>query len=389
MTGQADSAADRKPFVGAIYPEDLPPLLPESTARNWLHRNQVRAYGWADGGFTYSSSGYGQLAPAPIPNRFGNQFLVNGIWLIVDRPTAKRGWSWGFRSDFYAGADAALLRPMNSFGPGSTHFGTDFRQAYIALHTPGVNHRGIDWSLGRQNVPTGYETLMGPYRPMYSETHFWIRYEVGSTSALATLHPTAKLDVIGGVVLGYNTVFELRGRSPSYVGRVLYRPTGEKTTQFIATVYTGPQPFAATAGHVGTWQTLGEVQVRQTWTPRIFQVLQAHYAADVGDPAIGNRNASTQGAFAITAFKVDPKLYINTRLEWFSDPHGVRSGHAGSYGAATLGINYLPLSFVNFRPEIRGDFAGDQAFTASRGRGPVSNQLTVGFDVIFKFDVLK
>jgi hypothetical protein len=237
-------------------------------------------------------------------------------------------------------------------------------------------------------VPTGYETLMGPYRPNYSASYFWIKYEVGSTSALATIHPTEKLDLIGGVVMGYNTVFELRGRSPSYVTRALYRPHFDKYTQLIATVYTGPEPFAVTAGHLGTWQTLAELQARHVWTPRIGQVAQVHYAADVRDPTT-KRVSPTQGAYLLTAFRVNPKLFINTREEWFSDPHGVRNETPGTYSEATLGLNVMPVAWLNFRPEVRGDFAGQRSFAASLGGPPTRNQLTVAFDLIVKFDAFR
>jgi hypothetical protein len=388
LEGRSDSADDREPFFNVNFPEQLSPLLPDGTARDWLHKNRLRLYGWLEGGYTYASTGNGLLTDAPTPNRFGNKFLLNGAWLIVDKVPLNEGWSWGFRADFYAGSDAALLRPLGSFGPTSTHMGTDFRQAYFSLHTPGINSHGIDWTLGRQNVPTGYETLMAPYRPLYSESYFWIKYEVGSTSALATIHPTAKLDLIGGVVMGYNTVFELRGRSPSYVTRALYRPHFDKYTQLIATVYTGPEPVAVTAGHLGTWQTVAELQARHVWTPRIAQVAQVHYATDVHDPTT-KRVSATQGAYLVTAFKIDPKLYLRARGEWFSDPHGVRNETPGTYSEATAGINYMPVSWLNFRPEIRGDFAGQRSFAASLGGPARRNQLTVAFDLIVKFDAFR
>jgi hypothetical protein len=103
LSGRPDSASDRKPFVSIIYPETLPPLLPDSRMRDWLHRNRVRMYGWVDGGFTYASTGYGLLTDATTPNRFGNEFLLNGAWLITERLASKERWSWGFRTDFYAG----------------------------------------------------------------------------------------------------------------------------------------------------------------------------------------------------------------------------------------------------------------------------------------------
>ena len=386
LTGRADSISDRRSFVSGNFPEELPPLLAPNEVTEWLLKAGIRSYGWIDGGFTYSSTGYGLLGPAPTPNRFGQQFLLNGAWLITELKPEPKRWSIGFRADFYAGSDAALLRPLNSFGPGGTHFGTDFRQAYVSLHTPGVGVRGIDWTIGRQNVPTGFETLMGPYRPMYSETYFWIKYEVGSTSAIATVHPTSKLDILGGVVLGYNTVFELRGRAPSYIARAMYRPTGRKTTQILVTAYTGPEPFATTAGHVGTWQTLGELQLRHTWSERIYQVAQVHYSADIGDPAIGGRNASTQGAFVLTAYRWTKDLYAGLRTEWFDDPHGIRTGKPGSFGAATLGLNFMPIRSLNFRPEVRGDFASQPSFTSAEQTTPRRNQLSVAFDLIWKFN---
>ncbi len=385
LTGHADSASDRQPFVSGMFPEELPPLLAETDATRWLHRNRLRFYGWLDGGFTYSSLGNGLLTGAPTPNRFGDEFMFNAGWLIVERPALKEGWSWGFRADFYAGADAALLRPQNSFGPQGTHVGTDFRQAYLSLHTPGINTRGVDWTVGRQNVPIGFETLMGPYRPIYSESYFWIKYEVGSTGALATIHPTANLDLLGGVVLGYNTVFELRGRAPCYIARALYRPALNKETQLIATVFTGPQPAAVTTGHLGTWQTVAELQARRLWASRVAQVLQVSYSADVADPTI-HRVSATQGAYLLTAFKISPKLYINTRGEWFSDPHGIRNESPGTYSEATLGLNVIPVRWLNLRPEVRGDFAGQKGYSASVGGPARRNQLTVSFDLLLKFD---
>ncbi len=386
LTGQQDSASDRRPFATQAAPEVLKPLLPESDATRWLHRNRLRLYGWTEGGYSYTNAGDGLLAIAPTPNRFSNEFLLNGAWLILDRSTTKKPWSWGFRTDFYAGSDAALLRPLNSFGPQGNHLGTDFRQAYFSLHTPGLNKRGIDWNLGRQNAPIGFDTLMAPYRPMYSLGYFWIKYEVGSTAALATIHPTEKLDMVLGTFMGYNTVFVLRGRAPVYVARALYRPFLNKDTQLIATVFSGPQPAGTTAGHLGSWQTVSELEARRRWTPRLGQLFQVHYAADVRDPAT-QRVSPTQGAFVLTAIRLNPKLFLNLRQEWFSDPHGIRNITPGTYSEADIGVNVQPVPWLNFRPGLRGDFAGQRSFTSSLGGAPRRNQLTVAFDLVVKFSV--
>jgi len=97
--------------VPSANPEDLTPVFRENAATHWLADKRIRAYGWVNGGYSESSSGYGLLNVAPSPTRFGDEFLLNGAWLIVDRPVDPAHRSWGFRADFYGGSDAALLRP--------------------------------------------------------------------------------------------------------------------------------------------------------------------------------------------------------------------------------------------------------------------------------------
>jgi hypothetical protein len=66
LSGRADSASDRKPFISVVFAEALPPLLPDGRMQDWLHRNRVRMYGWLDGGFTYASTGYGLYNSQPL-----------------------------------------------------------------------------------------------------------------------------------------------------------------------------------------------------------------------------------------------------------------------------------------------------------------------------------
>jgi len=60
------------------------------------------------------------------PSASANEALFNGAWLITERQLAHEGWSRGFRSNFYTGADAAMLRPLNGFGPEEVHLETTF-----------------------------------------------------------------------------------------------------------------------------------------------------------------------------------------------------------------------------------------------------------------------
>jgi hypothetical protein len=329
------------------------------------------------------------LNVAPEPTRFGNEFLLNGAWMIVERPPDTKTWSWGFRSDFYGGSDAALLRPLNNFGPQGKHMGTDFRQLFISAHLPVLTAKGVDLQLGRQNMPLGYETLMAPYRPLYSQTYFWINFQVVATAAVATLHPTNSIDLLGGALIGYNTVFEMRGRAPDYITRITYRPGNSTRTTFLGSVFAGPKPAPIAAGHTDSWQTIAEAEARRAWTPRFSQVFQANSSWASKDQKNQGGTSATHGASSIATYHLDKQLDVNLRGEWFYDVHGVHTGVAGQFGETTLGLGVMPARWITFRPEVRGDFSGQPSF------GPVSaavhsrNQLSAAFDVIFKYSAIR
>lgn len=385
MIGRDDSGSDRKPFIGSLFPEEQTPLLSDSLpAVDWAVKHRICAFGWLDGGLTSASNTTGQAAEAPTPDRFSDQAMLNAAWLTVERGTAEEEWSWGFRSDFYAGSDAALLRPLNFFGPEGPRWGTDFRQAYLMLHTPIFFSRGIDWTIGRINLPTGAETGLAPYQQLYSRAYFWIHDETGGTALLATLHINPTLDLVSGIVAGYSTYFELRGRAPSYIGRVLYHPGADAKDQLIATIYSGPKPLAAVSGHVGTWQTLAELQFRRVWSPRLTQIFQAHDSVDAEDPQNASRSSVTRGAFVLTAYKINRSAALHSRLEWFTDPNGVRTAIPGTYGEATLGVTLAPAPWLEARPEVRGDFAGQASFGSVDSTIRHRNQFSFAVELVAK-----
>ena len=383
MTGRDDSGADRKTFTLGIYPEDQRPLLGSGSVSDWARKHRIRSFGWLDGGFTSVSNASGLVAEAPTPNRFSDQFMLDAAWLVVEKSTTKT-FSWGFRVDFYAGSDAALLRSLNHFGPDSKRWGTEFRQAYFKLHTPILFREGIDWTAGKINIPTGVETTLSPYNQLYSRGYFWTHDGSSGTALFATAHTNPQVDVVLGTTMGYNTSFILRGRAPSYLARVLYHPATERKQQFIATVYSGPKPLAAQANHVGTWQTLVELQAREVWTPRFNQAFDVGYFSDPGDPANGRHNSGSRTAFVLTSYELNRIVALHTRLEWFDDPHGSRAAIPGTYGEATVGITVHPKPWFEFRPEIRGDFSGQHSFGEVDSTLRHRNQLSAGVELLLK-----
>ena len=75
-----------------------------------------------------------------------------------------------------------------------------------------------------------------------------------TTGAIATNNVNPRRDVIGGVTLGVNLLYDFRAYG-------LYYLDSNNRTKLVGTFYTGPQPIAAAKGHIGKWQTEVELQL--------------------------------------------------------------------------------------------------------------------------------
>lgn len=374
------------PAAGPTPPEDLRllrSLLPDHPGVSRLADERYRLFGWLNMGYTTSSSGSGPLSVQPRENRFGNEFLLNQLAVVVERGLDPDALSFGFRSELYAGADAALLHPLGGIPADNPRFGLDFRQLYASAHLPVLTEGGVDLKVGRQYTLIGYESAMAPYRPFYSNSYQWFYSQDGAFTGLtANWHVTKQLDVISGLTLGANTFFTLRGDAPCYIGQVNYWLQEEKRTQLSGTVLTGPGAvFGATPELTNQMTTVVELRALHHWSRFFTQIVQA----DMGwADTPGGGTAAWYSLMGIGIAHVSETVDLNVRGEWFDDSDGSRIGIPGHYGAVTLGLNCMPRKWLNFRPEVRGDFADTPAFGPPGSRLDRS-QLTAAVECLIKF----
>src|SRR5262249_39571758 len=178
----------------------------------------LRVFGWADMGYTYCSAGPGAITVEPRPNRFGNEYLFNQLYLAIEKPLNPNELSFGFRTDFFGGADAFLLLPKGFLKiEDSDRFGFDIRQLYVSAHLPILTDGGVDIKAGRQNTFIGYEPYAAPYRSFYSNDYQWFYSEDGSafTGISANWHVTQQLDIVNAIYQGFNTFFTNRSGGPT------------------------------------------------------------------------------------------------------------------------------------------------------------------------------
>ncbi len=340
-----------------------------------------KLYGWFDSGYTNSNHGKQLMTTQPRENRFSNEYIFNQIALVFEKPL-KGGceFDWGFNATFYAGADAALLRPRGGFTTDDPRFGADFRQLYVSAHLPMLSEGGVDVKVGRIGTIIGYESALAPYRPFYSNDYQWFYSEDGAwTGALANWHVSPQLDVLAGVTLGANTFFTLRGNGPCYIGQVNYWLQEEKRTMLTASVQVGNQAiFSATPA--GSTTFVFELRVQHDWNKYLTQIVQSNNGWEDQIPGVGT--GEWWSAYNIFVFHASKNLDLNNRVEWFNDVNGTRIGTAArNYGEVTAGADYHPRPWLRLRPEARYDFADGKAFDGFTK----NNQWTLAFDVLFQF----
>jgi Putative beta-barrel porin-2, OmpL-like. bbp2 len=345
----------------------------------------IRTFGWVEGGYTGASSGYGLLSVQPRQNRFGDQFLLNQIGYVIQKPLQQDQFDWGFNVRYFAGADAALGAAKGGIGwpPGNPHFGEDFRDLYLSAHLPVLTDGGVDVKIGRMNTIIGYNGFLAPYRPFYSSDYqFFYSQDGAFTGFLADWHVNNRLDIWSGMTLGANTFFTLRSNnSYCYIGQVNYWTSDEKRTRLTASVYCGPNAIFAAPGMAGSYDTTVELRVQHDWSERFTQVLQNNMGWDPNTP-VGT--GSWYGLYLINILHLNADLDTLLRAEWFDDVKGTRTGVNTNFAEVTLGLNWHPIKCLEVRPEIRGDFAGAPAFGVN-GAHTDRSQLTGGVSFLVKF----
>jgi len=353
--------------------------------KNLFGDSGVRAYGWAEGGYTYASVDPGRLATEPRENRFGNELLANQIGIVLERPLKQEGLNFGFNMTYYAGADAALLQPKGGIDdpPDNPRFSHDFRQLYASAHLPVLTEGGVDVKAGRMGTIIGYNGALAPYRPFYSSDYQWFYSQDGAwTGVLTNWHVNKQLDILNGVTFGANTFFTKRSEdSICYIGQINYWTSEEKKTLLTASVHCGRDAILAAPGLGGDFDTVVELRVLHNWSENFTQIIQSNMGWDSNTP-VGT--GAWYGLYTIGVLHLSETYDALARLEWFDDVGGTRTGISTNYEEVTLGTNWHPRKWIEFRPEIRGDFAGRPAF----GRGGVPRdraQFTSVMSALIKF----
>lgn len=386
-------------------------LLQRTSLGSGLESAGIQVYGWLQQGFAGNIDS--PRDRVDFGTNFGwksNAYRLDQAYLIFENTLEHEdGFNLGYRVDLLVGHDApffvanGLLSSFTGFdassgvgadGPKSfrevDRVGLDFPQFYLEAHFPGL------LTLGGVDVRAGkFYTLMG--REIYpgADTDFYSRgYEnvyatpFTHTGVMATLHALPTLDVLVGVVRGWD-VFRDNNDMVSFHGGVIWN-SPDKRYNWTTAWITGPEQPDNNRDYrtlMSSYLT-AKVGPGGAWTVSAGGHVGYESNAAV-DAATGRRkDAKWYGTTVNVFYEIDPKVRLGTRLEWFRDEQGTRTALLGRPGFAanffdfTVGVTYKPLRSVIIRPELRVDWSPD-ARPYNDQTGKV--QFTPAIDLLVRF----
>ena len=327
-------------------------------------------------------------------NRFGDEALLRQLGIWLSKPLDAKELSWGFNVINITGNDAAFLQPtLGGYRSTDPRFGNSFTDLNLTAHLPIFTEGGVDIKAGRQTTVLGPMGALSWQRPFASSDYAWYNLEEGRyTGVSATWHVSKQLDLYAGIEIGgWGAFFDDSIHKNDFIGQISYWLDCEaKKTKVWATVLTGP------TGHFGPGDsTVVEAGFLHNYNKYVYQIVdfQAVYS---NQPVFGNGNGGPapagyiQRAYDIYTYvgvHLNATWDVTTRLEWYKDVDG--GGYPGGFGQGknnyyegTVGLNYHPVKWFEFRPEVRYDRADNPAFGANYDH---KNQLSTVANVLLKF----
>jgi hypothetical protein len=324
----------------------------------FLDTNRMQVSGWTETSFTGSSDTHEQL-PMGF-NYKANQFLLQQNWLRIEQAVVTSGTTeptFGFRSDtILPGSDYrfTLARGLFSGQLTADHgepntYGIDPIQFYGEAYFPTVA-RGLDVKVGHFFAQYGVETNDAISNQLASHAYTFIYDPFTHTGVLTTTKLTDAWSVQAGLVLG-SDVFIDPVDNATFIGSVKWAPPDQRNSALLSVI--------AGKGRFDQEHNFHNPEVLDfVYTHKFSAVLTYNFEGLFGFttnvPGIGT--AEWFGAINYLTYTFTPHLSGTTRLEFFDDVQGQRTGFPGLYTALTAGLNFRPIKDVILRPEVRFDY---------------------------------
>ncbi|MFN0195382.1 MAG: outer membrane beta-barrel protein [Planctomycetaceae bacterium] len=329
--------------------------LPQ-TQSDWLHDNRMLIYGWTEASFTASSADNSQL-PMGFNYR-ANDFMLQQNWLRLERSidTDATDPSFGFLADVilpgndyrFTMSRGLMDHQLTDDASGPERYGIDPVQFYADFYFPSIA-QGLDIKVGRMFCQYGVETIHAPPNALASHSYTFIYDPFTHTGVVATLQLNDDWSTQAGAVMGPD-VFIDPAASPYGMFSVKWAPPEGSDSVLIAGMLgSGEFDF----GEQFNNPNIIDLVYTHALNSELSYSLDALYGYQTDVPGIGI--ATWFGVVNYLTYKFSDDVSGTTRLEFFDDVDGNRTGAKGLYTALTAGLNWQVQKAIILRPEVRYD----------------------------------
>ena len=231
-------------------------------------------------------------------------------------------------------------------------YGIDPVQFYGEAYFPTIG-RGLDIKLGRCFCQYGAETIDAISNILCSRSYAFIYDPFTHTGLMGTLTVTPAWSYQLGIIMGPD-VFIDPAASPYSMFSVKWAPPGGRDSVLFSGLL-GSGRF--NEGRQFNNPNIIDLVYIHTFNARLTYTLDTLFGYQTNVPDIGT---ATWFSFVnYLTYRFTPRLSGTTRLEFFDDIDGNRTGFPGLYTALTAGVNFKPRPTVVLRPELRYDYNGE------------------------------
>ena len=380
--------------------------------------------GWAEAGIVYNPD-------APADNYNGpvvfadraNEFNLHQLGFQLFRDVDIRGnkWDIGGKFTFMFGSDARF-NTINPYGEQhwDNNLAGDFSRFYkIAIPNTYLDisaplGKGLTTRIGRFYTIMGYETGLSPDNFFYTHPYTFQYGEPFTHFGMTTTYPVLdNLSVTLGAVTGGNTRlngvldgngawdgFDMNMENWNFLGGTTWT-SNDLATSLTGTVITGDvnsdnnlAAFQRQTGiHKKDNRTFYSLVLQHNFNESLHYVLQHDYGVEQQHPLNNFHDAEWYGIHSQLKYDLSDTLGVGLRGEWFRDDDGVRVGQMcpgcavlasgpANYYMATIGMNWKPVKWLMFRPEIRYDWSEGLNAYDERSK---DHQFIFGADAVVSF----
>jgi len=331
---------------------------------------------WASGGVTGNSNG--NTNEPVLFNDKVNEFNLNQLNFYIERAVDTEGDSWdiGGRMDFMYGTDARFTQASGWDSNWNNHqnggyYDIAMPQLYVEVFAPIGN--GITAKLGHFYTTIGNEVVTSPDNFFYSHAYTMLYAEPFThTGALFSYDINDNFSINGGAVMGWDNMTENAG-AWSFLGGGSWTSDSQASSVTVQLI-SGNQSDTESGN-----TTMYSIVATHDITDNFHYLLQhdfgtQKYASGDSDNWFGINQYFT--------YDITKQLSVGLRAEWFNDKANARVSNTGAnYLAASIGVNYSPLTWFKLRPEIRYDWADEDVFNG----GVDNDQIAIAMDMIVTF----